>query len=141
MASGEWLSKNEVKKLLKMIKRYLKDNPGDKAANDAIDEEFSASRWTTKPSRRYTLNKTGPKWKHWISVIEHQYCSGTDPTKDDVPFRRCPMEIGRAISCTTRLKQHVNNSSTTHIYGLVNVLLRKEFGFPEVKQFVLFLIW
>ena len=56
------------------------------------------------------------------------------------------MEIGWAQDIYTRLKTHVNNTSTTPLFGLVNAISRQftaEGGaaFPPPMQFVLFPIW
>ncbi|KAL8729445.1 MAG: hypothetical protein Q9181_004991 [Wetmoreana brouardii] len=134
---GRWLNKTQIEKLLVEIEKYIEDRPGDRANNIAIDNKWSKERFDKK--RRYCSNaKMKAKFKVWMKTIRKQYCDGLDPTKNDVPFMRTPMEIGWAIDVYQRLQQHARNGSTTNIYGLVNVLTYERFKFPRPAQFPIF---
>lgn len=135
------MSKAQIDRLLAEVETYIADEAADQKENVEIDEFFKAG-WTDRPKRRYCSNDVmKSKYEIWIATIRQQFCTGLDPSKEDIPFMRSPMEIGWASHLTSRLQHHVNNGSTTNIYGLVNVLTRKLFGFTKVKQFVIFPVW
>jgi len=138
---GRWLSKTQIEQLLAEVEDYIADRPADQQCNVKIDGYFEFG-WQNKPRRRYSPNdEVKAKFRVWIDAIKKQYCTGSDPSKDAIPFMRCPMEIGWASHVRTRLQAHKNNGSTTHIYGLVNVLTRMLFKFKSPKQFIIFPVW
>jgi len=105
-------------------------------------DEFFKSGWKDRSTRRYCPDpEVRGKYEAWIATIKQQCCTGIDPSKEHIPFMRSPMEIGWASHVKPKLQAHLNNDSSTHIHGLVNVLTQKLFGFTKVKQFVLFPVW
>jgi len=120
---------------------YIADTPAYEKHNVEIDEFFK-SGWKDPSTRRYCPDpEMRGKHEAWIATIKQQYCTGLDPSKEDIPFMRSPMEIGWASHVKSKAQAHLNNGSSTHIHGLVNVLTQKLFCFTKVKQFVLFPVW
>ena len=148
--AGKWLTANQVKSLIAKVKCYL-DNNSDKqsvATNWGIDDAVSPFNSSYPTERRFPLTsgESRAKVREWIDLIESQYVTKINPNNEDLPFQRCPMEVGWAQDINTRLKQHVNNSSTTPLFGLVNAISRlsvKDGGaaFPKPLQLILFPIW
>lgn len=135
------MSKTQIEQLLAEVELYIADRPADQQRSVKIDKYFEFG-WQNKPGRRYCPgDEVRAKFRVWIEAIKSQYCTGLDPSKDAIPSIRCPMEIGWASHVRTRLQAHKNNGSTTHIYGLVNVLTRMLFRFKSPKQFVIFPVW
>ena len=147
--AGKWLTANQVKSLIAKVTCYV-DNYSDKQSmetNSGIDNAVSPFN-SSYPERRFPLNSSDSrdKVRKWVNLIESQYVTNINPNDEDLPFQRCPMEVGWAQDINTRLKQHVNNSSTTPLFGLVNAISRlsiKDGGaaFPQPLQLILFPIW
>ena len=134
------MSKVQIDKLLTEVETYIADSPDDRQ-HEAIDE-FYKSGWDDRSSRRYCPNNdVKAQFRVWINKIREQYCIRLDPSKNTVPFKRSPMEIGWASHVSERLKQQKKNGSTTHIHGLLNVLTRMLFNFSTPHQFVIFPVW
>lgn len=105
-------------------------------------DDFFKSGWKDRSTRRYCPDpEVRGKYEAWIATIKQQCCTGIDLSKEHIPFMRSPMEIGWASHVKPKLQALLNNDSSTHIHGLVNVLTQKLFGFTKVKQFVIFPVW
>ncbi|KAL8823505.1 MAG: hypothetical protein Q9191_005791 [Dirinaria sp. TL-2023a] len=138
---GRWLNKLEIDRLLREVETYIANDAADQQRNTEVDEFFKKG-WIDHSSRRYCPdNETRDKFRIWVNEIKEQYCNGLDSSLEDQPFKRSPMEIGWARHVSERLKQQKTNGSTTHIYGLINVLTRMLFKFTHTKQFVIFPVW
>ncbi len=150
--AGKWLSSKQVKSLIDKVKVYVanKPDPNSLAANRGIDTalgRFNPS--TTLNGRRFALlpdTISTTRVNQWLKIIEHQYRTNVSQNDLNIPFQRCPMEVGWAQDINTRLKAHVNNNSTTPLFGLVNAISRQSVidggaAFPPPMQLVLFPIW
>ncbi|KAK0510737.1 hypothetical protein JMJ35_007169 [Cladonia borealis] len=150
--AGRWLTSNQVKRLIQKVEIYLanKQDPNSLAWNSAIDNAFGRFNPSSSATgRRFTLppnSASAAKVKEWLEIIEHQYCTNIDQSDLDIPFRRCPMEIGWAQDIGSRLKAHISNNNTTPLFGLVNAISRQSIveggaAFPSPMQLILFPIW
>lgn len=150
--AGRWLTSNQVRSLIDKVKIYVanKQDSSSVASNNAIDTalgRFNPS--TTANGRRFTLfpdSTSAARVNEWLKIIEDQYCTNISQSDLDIPFERCPMEVGWAQDINSRLKAHVNNNSTTPLFGFVNAISRQSIAdggaaFPSPMQLVLFPIW
>ena len=147
---GKWMTANQVKSLIAKVKCYRNNNTDKQSVetNREIDNACGSFNSSYLTDRRFPLTSADSrdKVRDWLDLIESQYVTGIDPNNEDVPFQRCPMEVGWAQDINTRLKQHINNTSTTPLFGLVNAISRlsvKDGGaaFPKPLQLILFPIW
>ena len=148
--AGKWMTPTQVKSLIDKVKVYVanKSDPQSVAANMSIDNAVGRFSPSYPTERRFPFESSTYRSRvlEWINTIESQYWTNINATYLDLPFRRCPMEVGWAQDINVRLKAHVNNSSTTPLFGLVNAISRlsiKDGGaaFPKPMQLILFPIW
>ena len=149
---GRWMTKNQVESMVARIESYLDFVPHFNQDVQDIDAYFPTSdpstlnRAQSHSKRRYAPTLASrTKIKQWIRAIKRHFCTGLDASHADVPFKRCPMEIGWSYNVDQRLGQYKNNANTTYIYGVVNVLTRQPrpvgLGFPVPAQWSIFRIW
>ena len=148
--AGKWMTPTQVKSLIDKVKVYVanKSDPQSLAANMSIDNAVGRFSPSYPTERRFPLSSIDYRNRvlEWIDIIESQYWTNINASYLDIPFRRCLMEVGWAQDINVRLKAHVNNSSTTPLFGLVNAISRlsiKDGGaaFPKPMQLILFPIW
>ena len=148
--AGKWMTPTQVKSLIDKVKVYVanKSDPQSVAANMSIDNAVGRFSPSYPTERRFPFESSTYRSRvlEWINTIESQYWTNINATYLDLPFRRCPMDVGWAQDINVRLKAHVNNSSTTPLFGLVNAISRlsiKDGGaaFPKPMQLILFPIW
>ena len=148
--AGKWMTPTQVKSLVDKVRAYVanEDDLQSLSTNMSIDNAVSRFSPSHLTERRFPLGSSSYRGRvlEWVKIIERQYWTNIDPSYLDIPFRRCPMEVGWAQDINSRLKNHVNNSNTTPLFGLVNAISRlpiKDGGaaFPQPMQLVLFPIW
>ena len=142
---SEFLSSDEVERLIERVERYVANKPADHAENTKVDYSFKAPKTVPEPSKR-RFSPENPRWQEWLNELRGIYCRNVPTTERSTPFRRCPMEVGWSQNIPKRLKDHIENSSTTAIFGVVNAMTRQPttqdgFGFPEPWQLALFAVW
>ena len=150
--AGKWLSSNQIRSLIDKVKIYVanKQDSNSIASNNAIDSalgRFNPS--TTASGRRFTLppdSTSTNRVNEWLQILEDQYCTNISQSDADIPFQRCPTEVGWAQDINSRLKAHVNNNSTTPLFGSVNAISSQSIAdggaaFPSPMQSILFPIW
>ena len=141
---GEFLSSDEAERLIQRVERYIANKPADHAENSKVDYHFKTPRVT--PERRFCSENPNQKWQEWLQEFRSIYCRNVPASERYTHFQRCPMEVGWSQNVRRRLKDHVENGSTTAIFGVVNAMTRQPttqggFGFPEVWQLALFPVW
>ena len=148
--AGKWMTATEVKSLIDKVKCYVanKSDALSLATNSSIDNAVGRFNSSYPTERRFQLDSSTSRDKvlEWVKIIESQYWTNINPNDLNLPFQRCPMEVGWAQDINSRLKAHVNNSSTTPLFGLVNAISRlsvKDGGaaFPKPMQLILFTVW
>ena len=150
--AGKWLSSNQIRSLIDKVKIYVANKQDSNliASNNVIDSalgRFNPS--TTASGRRVTLppdSTSTNRVNEWLQTLEDQYCTNISQSDADIPFRRCPTEVGWAQDINSRLKAHVNNNSTTPLFGSVNAISSQSVGdggaaFPSPMQSILCPIW
>ena len=142
---GEFLSSDEAERLIQRVERYIANKPANYAENTKVDNHFKTPKTAPDPSER-KFNPTNPRWQEWLNEFRSIYCRNVPTTERSTLFKRCPMEVGWSQNVPKRLKDHVENGSTTAIFGVVNAMTRQPttqggFGFPEVWQLALFPVW
>ena len=146
----KWMTATEVKSLIDKVKCYVanKSDAQSLATNSSIDNAVSRFNSSYPTERRFQVDSGTSRDKvlEWVKIIESQYLTNINPNDLDIPFQRCPMEVGWAQDINTRLRAHVNNASTTPLFGLVNAISRlsvKDGGaaFPKPLQLILFTVW
>ena len=126
--AGKWLNSKQVQGLIDKVKVYVanKQDPNSVASNRGIDTALGRFNPSTNPNgRRFSLlpdTLSTTRVNQWLKTIEHQYCTNIDQNDLNIPFQRCPMEVGWAPDINSRLKAHINNNSTTPLFGLVNAI-------------------
>ena len=141
---GEFLSSDEVERLIKRVERYIANKPADYVENSNVDCYFKGAKSTPEPRRIFSPEN--PRWQEWLRELRSIYCKNVPLSERSTPFQRCPMEVGWSKDIPERLKSHMKNGGTTPIFGVVNVMTRQPtaqegFGFPEPWQLALFPIW
>ncbi|KAG6999580.1 hypothetical protein G7Y79_00034g070030 [Physcia stellaris] len=146
---GHWLSGNDMERLLDIMNKYVTVEADGNPRQDQVDIDQRLSPWNPwnppkQDKMRWLQGKRAPVIiKKWIQQAEKAYCTNT--TDPDEPFISCPTEVGWAVSTRGRCKQHMNNSSTTYLFGLLNAILRMHkpagFAFPQPTQILLFPVW
>ena len=144
--AGKWLTPRQVKSMLDMVETYLANKPDPQSVmiNTNIDNAVSRFSPQSSSDRRFPVSfQYRARVQEWMNVIESQYWTHIHPNHLDLPFSRCLFEVGWAQDINTRLKAHVNNASTTPLFGLVNAISRlpvKDGGaaFPKPMQLILF---
>ncbi|KAL8793674.1 MAG: hypothetical protein Q9195_003723 [Heterodermia aff. obscurata] len=147
---GHWLSSQDMETLIEKVERYIDVDPSGKPRPDQVAVDKRHSNWTPAPNESKLRwlpssreNRAETIIREWIGQVKILYC--TNPVDPTAAFRIGPSEVGWASNSKVRCKQHMNNSSTTYIFGLLNAICRTPkpigFSFPEPKQFVLFPIW
>ena len=141
---GEFLSSDEAERLIQRVERYIANRPADHAENSKVDYHFKTPRVVSE--RRFCSENPNPKWQEWLQEFRSIYCRNVPASERSTYFQRCPMEVGWSQNVRRRLKDHIENGSTTAIFGVVNAMTRQPttqggFGFPEVWQLALFPVW
>ena len=145
--AGKWLTPNQVKSLIDKVKIYVANRSDQQSltTNTSIDNAVGRFNSQFPTDRRFALDSSQYRSRvlEWVKTIESQYWTNINPGYLDIPFLRCPMEVGWAQDINSRLKAHVNNGSTTPLFGLVNAISRlpiKDGGaaFPKPLQLILF---
>ena len=145
--AGKWMTPTQVKSLIDKVKVYVanKSDPQSLAANMSIDNAVGQFSPSYPTERRFPFESSinCGRVLQWINTIESQYWTNINANYLDLPFRRCPMEVGWAQDINARLKAHIDNSSTTPLFGLVNAISQlsiKDGGaaFPKPMQLILF---
>ena len=148
--AGKWLTPNQVKSLIDKVEVYManKSDAQSLTTNASIDNAVGRFNSQYKTDRRFSLDSSQSRSRvlEWVKTIESQYWTNINPGDRDIPFLRCPMEVGWAQDINSRLKAHVNNGATTPLFGLVNAISRlpiKDGGaaFPKPLQLILFPIF
>ena len=142
---GDFLSCEEVERLIERIERYIANKPADHAENARVDYYFRSLKSVIEPGKR-KFSPGNPRWQEWLHELRSIYCRNVPTSERSTNFRRCPMEVGWSQNIPKRLKDHIENTSTTAIFGVVNAMTRQPttqegFGFPEPWQLALFPVW
>ena len=145
-----WLSSQDLEALIAKLERYLEvERSGlPRADQAAIDSRLST--WFPRPHEsklRWLQGQPGGRpetiIREWIDKVKEIYCK--EPIDVTTAFRMGPAEVGWASNTRARCRQHLNNSSTTYLWGLLNAICRTSkpsgFAFPKPMQLVLFPIW
>ncbi len=136
---GEWLTPNEVDRMLAKVEKYVANNQQDFLENTTIDNVFR-NVVTTKglPDRRYASGapKQTKRWHEWMDAIREEYCTCVATSDADTRFIRCPCEVGWSENIFRRCEDHIGNRDTTPIFGLLNAITRQSrysggFEFPQ----------
>lgn len=147
---GEWLTSSEVEEMLVRVGGYLDNNQADVRENADIENWLKAAPGIAKVhEERKWAGKTATHiqpWKEWRQAIRRQYRTNIAPGDVDSRFIRCPCEVGWSENIPRRCLDHVNNASTTPIFGVVNSITRQSrthggFDFPKPWQLTLFPVW
>lgn len=143
--TGEFLSSDEAERLIQRVERYIANKSADYVENYKVDNCFKTPKTASDISER-KFNPTNARWQEWLQEFRSIYCRNVPVSERSTHFRRCPMEVGWSQNMYKRLKDHVENGSTTAIFGVVNAMTRQPttqggFGFPEVWQLALFSVW
>ena len=150
--AGKWLSSIQIRSLIDKVKICVanKQDPNSVASNNAIVSalgRFNPS--TTVSGRQFTLppdSTSTHRVNEWLQILEDQYCTNISQSDADIPFQRCPTEVGWAQDINSRLKAHVNNNSTTPLFGSVKAISSQSIAdggaaFPSPMQSILCPIW
>ena len=149
---GRWLSAEEAKDLMMSIKHYLREGTSYNQRADDFDNILDqGGRETAGSAQDVTSRRYAPtsnavaSMREWADITEQRYIDNVLPVHQDIPFRRTPMEVGWAMNGQDRLKHHLHNGNTTHIYGYLNAwsqhILPPGSSFPQPQQFTLFRVW
>ena len=140
--TGEFLSSEEAERLIQRVERYIANRPADHTENSKVDCHFKPLKSAPEPGKRkFLAENPNPRWQEWLKEFRSIYCNNVPASERSTRFQRCPMEVGWSQNIFKRLKDHLNNDSTTAIFGVVNAMTRHGFGFPEVWQLALFPVW
>lgn len=117
---GCWLSRDEMTDLLEKMESYIEDNAdGPTDFQRRVDTRFS--RWDSDKGLRWCANPRARQIiQQWIDEARKRYCD--DPSLNTDPSERFHLgvaEVGWAQDPIRRGKQHMSNSSTTYIFGLL----------------------
>lgn len=139
--AGKWLTSNQVKSLIDKVEVYVANKPDAQSltTNASIDNAVGRFNSQHKTDRRFSLDSSQSRSRvlEWVKTIESQCWTNINPGDRDIPFLRCPMEVGWAQD---------NNGATAPLFGLVNAISRlpiKDGGaaFPKPLQLILFPIY